>query len=442
MNGFQSGLLAAGVLALAAAAGVGQSDGQDDSGERLPAAAFLAALPDGEAKQRFILDCTGCHTFREAIAYPGGEPRTRDAWHTAATRMLAMAGAATPFPVIGPGRTADATADWLAKAVPPRSAVKWSWPTELAGRADIREYEIPAAQDLPHDVAIVGDQILITGMFTSRMYLLDPETGTIRTENTPQPNPRAVEVDEAGNWWVVLGAPHLLARRSPSGEWRTYDAGFYAHSVAIAPNGTPWVNGHFTHNPELLRSIDPATGARRDYVIPPHPEFTSTTVPYEIRVGSDGMVWMSELQGNRLVRYNPARDEFQTWMMPTKWSGPRRLDVDPSGIVWIPEYSANKLARFDPKTETFEEYELPVPATAPYIARWDERRGVVWIGTGAADALFSFNPKSKRFTYYRLPAPGSLVRHLVIDARNGDVWLAPGESPGISAARVVRVRPQ
>jgi virginiamycin B lyase len=201
------------------------------------------------------------------------------------------------------------------------------------------------------------------------------------------------------------------------------------------------VNGHFTHRPELVSRIDPVSGQRRDFEVPPHPRFHNTPVPYEIRVGRDGMVWMSELQGNRLVRFDPSNAQFKVWDMPTTASGPRRLDVEPSGVVWIPEYGANKLARFDPRTEQFREYDLPVPATAPYIARWDARRGVVWLGTGMADALFRFNPKTETFTYYRLPTPDGLVRHLTIDPENGDVWLAPGSSPGTTAARVVRMRP-
>ena len=34
--------------------------------------AWLSLLPDGEAKRKFILDCTGCHQFDEKIARPQG----------------------------------------------------------------------------------------------------------------------------------------------------------------------------------------------------------------------------------------------------------------------------------------------------------------------------------------------------------------------------------
>ena len=79
--------------------------------------AWLSLLPDGEAKRKFILDCTGCHQFDEKIARPQGSPRTEAQWVEAVTRMLGYAGATTSFPVIAADRDAKATAAWLAKSL-------------------------------------------------------------------------------------------------------------------------------------------------------------------------------------------------------------------------------------------------------------------------------------------------------------------------------------
>lgn len=62
------------------------------------ASQLLQLLPDGEEKRRFILDCTGCHTFDARMAAPGGRARTRAQWDTATHRMLGYAGATSTFP--------------------------------------------------------------------------------------------------------------------------------------------------------------------------------------------------------------------------------------------------------------------------------------------------------------------------------------------------------
>jgi streptogramin lyase len=420
--------------------------------DELPAAAFLAALPDGIQKQQFIVDCTGCHTFHAGIAYPDGKSRTRPSWENAIGSMIARFGPRSGFPVIGPTADPSRMSEWLTRSLPDRAQITWKWQPALEGKAEIREYPLPEATDLPHDLVVDGNAVVVTGMFSAQLYRLDPTTGAVRTEPTPQPNPRAIERDTAGNLWVVLGGPQLVARRTPANEWHIYDTGYYAHSVALSPDGGVWVNGHFTHKPELISRIDPRSAQRKDYTVPAHPSLNTTTVPYEIRAAADGMIWLSELQGNRLVRFDPrmqqalpgslrSSPQFKVWNLPTAASGPRRLDVDPTGVVWIPEYGANKLARFDPRTEKFEEFELPLKDTAPYIARWDARRGVVWVGSGMADAVFRFDPNTKQFRYYRLPTPDAMIRHIAFDPSNGDVWLAPGSSPGTTPARVVRLRP-
>src|SRR4029078_13035908 len=44
-------------------------------------------LPDGEAKRKFILDCTGCHQFNESRALQNGPPRSASQWAADVSRV-------------------------------------------------------------------------------------------------------------------------------------------------------------------------------------------------------------------------------------------------------------------------------------------------------------------------------------------------------------------
>lgn len=410
-------------------------------------AEWLARLRDGEEKRQFIIDCTNCHQLDARYLRPAGRGRSVEGWVTAVQRMLGYAGSTTGFPVMSRGRDPQRTAEWLVRSlgeVPEPTAR-----TPLAAApAEIREYLLPDSADLPHDVAVERTgRIVVTGMRSHAMHLLEPESGAWSTVEIPlaKSNPRAVELDASGNWWVVLGAPHQLARYDGS-EWTTWDVGMYAHSVALDSAGSAWVNGHFTQSPELLASIARAGGVRT-HLLPPHPTLATGDggpVPYELRTGPDGTIWMSELQGNRIVAFHPSTGRSDVYEMPTSVSGPRRLDVDRQGVVWIPTYGAGGLVRLDPSADPkdrFQEIPLPLKDAAPYIARVHPRTGVVWIGTGTADAVFAYHPRERRFDYYPLPSRGALVRHLSFDPRSDDVWLAYGESPGKGPARIARLRP-
>jgi streptogramin lyase len=408
------------------------------------ASQLLRLLPEGEEKRRFILDCTGCHTFDARIATHAGRARTRVQWDSATHRMLGYAGATSSFPVISAAREPAPTAQWLARWITDASL---STVAPAAPRASpkVREYMMPMPQDLPHDVAVDADgKVVITGMFSHKMYRLDPASGTLESFDIPveRANPRAVEIDNRGAWWVLLGGPQTVARRDPnSGQWTTHGIGMYPHSIGVDRAGRVWFNGHFTRDPEQLGFVDPGTGSVTLRDVPPHPALAKVAggpIPYELRIAPDGSVWISELGGNRLVRHDPETKAFRTFDMPTPHSGPRRFDFDAQGVLWIPEYAGGKLTRLDPATGRFTQWDLPTPDAAPYVVRVDHQRGDVWIGTGAADAVFRFDPRTAQFTTYELPTRGALVRHLDIDERTGAVWAAYGASPGV-AARVARI---
>ena len=437
------------LVILLGAIGLGTSESArtPDAPQARTSAEWLGLLPAGEAKRKFILDCTGCHQLDGNIARKDGRPRTEAMWRGDVARMLHFSGATTGFPVIAYDRDSTTTAAWLARhlAAEPGRARR-SRVREVAGA--VTEFELPEPRELPHDVAVTRTgKVVVTGMFTKHMYVLDPATGAIDTVDIPVPqaNPRAVEVDSAGHWWVALGAPKALARYSPdTKEWRTFPIGWYPHSLALGRRGEVWANGHFTRDPELIARITPATGARDTFAVPPHPSLATRPggpIPYELRVGPDGRVWGSELQGNRIFSFDPVHGSFNTYDMPVSNSGPRRFDIGRDGVLWIPAYAANELVRFDPSSRAFRRFELPVPDAVPYVVRIDHEAERIWIGTAAGDAVLSFDPGSGRFTSYPLPSRGALVRHLAIDPRTHEVWVAYGASPGPLGARIARVRP-
>lgn len=135
---------------------------------------WLHLLPDGPVKRQFILDCTGCHQFDSRMALRFGRPRTEGEWKEAVQRMLGFAGPESGFPVISAAQHPDSTAAWLSRALGDRKPD----PRDPPNDPRITEFLFPAAQDLPHDVAVDDDgRVVVTGMFTGAMYLLEPQSG-------------------------------------------------------------------------------------------------------------------------------------------------------------------------------------------------------------------------------------------------------------------------
>ena len=413
--------------------------------DSLTSADWLGLLPEGETKRRFILDCTGCHQFDERMARVDGRPRTAAEWEESVSKMLSFSGATTGFPVIAHDRNAAATAKWLVANLGRDPVRRTVAATVVTGA--VTEYDTPIAQDLPHDVAVdTAGRVVVTGMFSHQMFVLDPRTASFELVRIPVPkaNPRALEIDSTGAWWVVFGQPMQVGRYRPGlREWRSFHVGFYPHSLALGRPGEVWINGHFTRNPEVVARIDVATATLESFHVTPHPTLALVPggpIPYEIRIGPDGSVWGSELQGNRIFVLDPSTRAFRTYDMPQAHSGPRRFDIDRQGRVWIPAYATNELVRLDPVSGGFKRYTVPIPDAVPYVVRIDHGTGRIWLGTAAADAIVAFEPAGERFTVYPLPSRGALVRHLAIDPRTHDLWVAYGASPGPLPSRIARVR--
>ena len=409
-----------------------------------PGASWLAGLPDGETTRRFILDCTGCHVTDDTRIHQNGAPRDEVGWRAGVAQMVGQFGPNTGFPIISSWARPETLAPWLTRHLSPAQPVT----PRIAGPAGsgvvLTEYPFPVPQDLPHDLAVdERGQVVVTGMFSHAMWTLDPRTGDWDRTPIPVPgaNPRAVDIDVLGRWWVVLGGPGRVAIHDPaSGEWQDLAVGMYAHSIALDSAGRGWVNGHFTHQPEVVASIEDVLERVERYEIPPDPDGsdTETTIPYGLRAAPDGTIWGTQLRGNRLLRLDPGTGDVGQWELPITHSGPRRPDVAPDGSIWIPLYSANALARFDPGTESFHVWDFPVPGALPYVARAHPGDGTVWIGTGHGDVVASFDPRAEEFTLYPLPTRGALIRHLDVDPERNEVWFAYGASPGIPG-RILRL---
>jgi virginiamycin B lyase len=410
--------------------------------------AFLALLPNGEEKRKFILDCTGCHHFSQRTVGFEDRLKTREEW----TEWVQVMMANNAF--MSPSREVGETVDWVsghleeAAAGAPRPEMQRvpRLSSEAASRASYTEYDIPVPEDLPHDLMVdVDGRIVVTGQLTGVMFVLDPVTGAWEDIAIPVEgfaNPRAIDIDHEGNWMVALGAPQSLARRTrATGEWDIHYVDMHPHSVQFDAEGDLWYNGHFSIDPERIGWWDGDTGEANPIVVPSEamPD-GGITMQYGLRVAPDGTVWTTQLHGGRLIRYDPPTGEFTLYDMPVSASGPRRPDVGSDGRVWIPEYAGGQLTVFDPSTEEFRRFQLPIQDALPYVVRVDPRRNVVWIGTSAAETVFRFDPSTETFEAFPLPTRGALIRHMDIDEESGDLWAAYGAFPSRGVNRILRIR--
>lgn len=72
------------------------------------------------------------------------------------------------------------------------------------------------------------------------------------------------------------------------------------------------------------------------------------TSPYATAVDKNHNVWIALMNADRIEKFDPSREKFTDYLLPTRGTKARWVAIDNSTdppTVWVPYYRANKLAR-------------------------------------------------------------------------------------------------
>lgn len=405
---------------------------------RVPSARWLDLLPDGDMKREFILNCTSCHEIDAARILVDGKPRTVAQWQEAFQMMRAI----DEYNILPPDFDDNTYAAWLAQYLSAEridtiTPVSPANPEALA-HIVITEYPLPMEGSLPHDLVVGPDgRIWITAFFYDLIWALDPESGAIETFKIRDDGAegwgqtRALVFDRQGYLWIILGGTHELVRLDPrSGEFKTYDVGMYAHSLALDSRGRVWINDYFARQ-ERIGVFDPANETVRHINVPSAnlSDAEGLPLPYGLQIDSQDRLYSTQLAANTLVLYDIPSGAAKLYQMPASNSGPRRPAIGTDDRLWVPEWNTGHLTSFDPRTETFTRYAIGSSALGAYDAEVDRRTGEVWVTGALAASMLLFDPDRETTLEIPLPTNPAYTRHLAVDPRTGDLWSAYSSLP-------------
>jgi streptogramin lyase len=120
--------------------------------------------------------------------------------------------------------------------------------------------------------------------------------------------------------------------------------------------------------------LNPGTGKFKEYKIQPDFSLLVGTA-----VDSKGHIWFIKIKYNKLVKFNPATEEFTEFSLPGK-KGAQNIIIDKNDNVWISMKLDNKIAKFDPVTKIFSDYDMPTKDSQPQAITTDSV-GNVWFAT-------------------------------------------------------------
>ena len=206
---------------------------------------------------------------------------------------------------------------------------------------DIREYDTGLAD--PHTgVFHPNGYFYFTAQRAGAVARLDPASGEVLTVNTC-PRPYGIKVGPDGYLYVAFNGENAIGQVDPA----TLEVNYFAiphedsriRRLDIASDGTIW---YVNSSRGKIGHLDPKTGAVREWDSPSGPK----SHPYAIAV-IDDVVWYNE-SGQRpdaLVRFDPERETFQSWAIPSGIGIIRHVWVTRDKDLLIHQSSSNRIGR-------------------------------------------------------------------------------------------------
>lgn len=192
----------------------------------------------------------------------------------------------------------------------------------------------------PHTIIFDGrDTLWFTNQSAHKVTRFDRKTKKM-TEFDSRDGPYGLAMDKDGNVWFCQASGQRVGRiDAESGRVTELDlgSGSRPRRIAAAPDNTLWVvrygDGKLTHidaaTSRIIKSYDMPAGARGN--------------PYAVSVDGEGKVWANEIATDTVTLFDPKKEKFQVFALPTGNEGIRKMIVDAKGRLWYMGSHSGKL---------------------------------------------------------------------------------------------------
>lgn len=201
----------------------------------------------------------------------------------------------------------------------------------------------------PNDLALdAKGNVWFTEMNTDMIGMLDVKTGEFKhyqigAQKTVQTlSPYGITIDAQDIVWFTQASNNELGRLDPVtgliSFFPTRNANDPLMQITTDADGKLWITTF--RSPNLL-CFDPLEEAFTSY-------FASTTNQasgglYDLAIAKDGSIWATVTGANQIARLDTLKKRFTYYDVPTPASVPLGIDITSDGTIWFTEANGNKI---------------------------------------------------------------------------------------------------
>ncbi len=267
----------------------------------------------------------------------------------------------------------------------------------------MEEFILPKKYSVPFGIAIDSkDRIWITETGANSLAVLDPASSTLKEYRIPS----TVGLPES-DWQY-----DPKKRTSPTQEAvNIYTVGAPG-AVIVDSNDIVWFVMQLGNS--VVR-FDPVKEEFTEFIIP-----TPNALPYDLASDSKGRIWFVEKNSGKLG-YLDVEKQKRVEIEIGPDANLMGIAVDSGGKIWIGDAAYNYIARYDPVTKKMREFPISVPLSQPGQMRFD-KNGILWICNIHSQQLGVLMTEQGVYSVVDLPGWNAVPQALAI-AENGDIWI-------------------
>ena len=195
-------------------------------------------------------------------------------------------------------------------------------------------------------------------------------------------------------------------------EWMVPMLGQRSRDPVEVADGSIWWAGQWGN---VIGRIDPATGAMKEYPLPPK------AMPHTVLTDRAGNIWYTGNKNATVGKLDPATGKITEYKMPDPAAkDPHSAIFDPNGILWFTLQLSNMVGRLDPATGDLKLVTMKTPDSKPYGIKLDAQ-GTPWVACNGSNCLVKVDPKTMDLMEVKLPNAATTVRRLAF-ASDGGIW--------------------
>ena len=155
-------------------------------------------------------------------------------------------------------------------------------------------------------------------------------------------------------WGTRLTAQRILKLDTGSGKISEYPVprGSSPFGLVATKDNSVWYSAEIGN---VVVKLNPSTGE-----LTPHDVPTERSDLRALSIDAQGNLWVAATESGKLVKVDGGTGKATEYTPPAEDSGPYSVDVDPKrNVVWFSEIFTDRIARFDPTKNSFVEFNLP-----------------------------------------------------------------------------------